>query len=694
MPNQNNFNTLVFIKKFNNYFNRKVIGGPLLSDYILDGNLENSGNEFEYSYEFNKSAIFDFAQYYSQYSFKLKDTASNIPVGSELLESDIDGENLGGYSFSFNLFFNPDTKNTIITVYTDATSLDDIPDNFKVKFTLKLRNNIFKVARDINFNPNDEISSEIIINNLNFQPDYLLVLDNSNNIVSRWFVIESARTRLSQTKISLKRDVIYDNLDTLLEAPIFVQRGMLPDYDSFIYNNEGMSVNQVKTRQTKLVDASEGAFFVIYIARNTPETTITLGNISLKISGTRKHPRDAVYDIIVIPYETNVIDADSTDFGTYGSAYYVATRIAEQLGTQCYDVQLLPYCPMPVLAHGGAVDLTQDNTISENSDFNYITESGIKKTVILYPEYIEFETDPLYLGNILGGRTLTTNLTKKESSNLQLFRIVSPNYQGAFDLNMGKNNGSVQSFKAQCTYKPFTPFIRISPSFSGLYGNTYLDNRGLICGGDFSLTIINSEWVNYQLNNKNYQNIFNREIQNMDFTYSIEERNQIITGITGIVAGMGAGAAAGAMVGGPWGALAGAVVGGIASGVGMAIDTYTLEAQYKENRDLAIDKYNYQLGNIKALPYTLTKVGNFDYISAIHPFVEQYDCTSDELIAFHRKIEFESMTVMRIDIMSNFYRHFDKLCYFKGELIRNDKIATSTHVLLAIYNELLKGVYL
>ena len=690
MPNQNNFNKLVFLKKFNNYFNRKIFGGPSLKDYVFNGALENPVANFEYNVEFEKNDIFDF----TNSRFYLRDNPTDIPYGLSFLNFDWNIENGGGYSFSINFSYYPETRIIELLFYTDAPSEDDIPNNFKLLLKVNFENNVFAVRKDINFNPNDEISSEIIINNLNFQPDYLLVLDNSNNIVSRWFVIESARTRLSQTKISLKRDAIYDNLDTLLEAPIFVQRGMLPDTDSFIYNNEGMSVNQVKTRQTKLVDASEGAFFVIYIARNTPETTITLGNISLKISGTRKHPRDAVYDIIVIPYETNVIDTDSTDFGTYSSAYYVATRIAEQLGTQCYDVQLLPYCPMPDLAHGGAVDLTQDNTISENNDFNYITESGIKKTVILYPEYIEFETNPLYLGSVLGGRTLTTNLTKKESSNLQLFRIVSPNYQGAFDLNIGKNNGSVQSFKAQCTYKPFTPFIRISPSFSGLYGNTYLDNRGLICGGDFSLTIINSEWVNYQLNNKNYQNIFNREIQNMDFTYSIEERNQIITGITGIAAGMGAGAAAGAMVGGPWGALAGAVVGGIASGVGMAIDTYTLEAQYKENRDLAIDKYNYQLGNIKALPYTLTKVGNFDYISAIHPFIEQYDCTSDELIAFHRKIEFESMTVMRIDTMSNFYRHFVKLCYFKGELIRNDKIATSTHVLLNIYNELLKGVYL
>ena len=67
---------------------------------------------------------------------------------------------------------------------------------------------------------------------------------------------------------------------------------------------------------------------------------------------------------------------------------------------------------------------------------------------------------------------------------------------------------SVDSFLIDCTYKPFNPLIRIQPSFKGLYGSSFMDGRGLICGGDFSLPIIKSAWVTYQQNNKNFANIF------------------------------------------------------------------------------------------------------------------------------------------------------------------------------------------
>lgn len=675
-----NFNNLVFIKKFNNYFNRKVIGGSSLSSYFPSDQFNEYENLEAFSQNIPDTSFSAIGG--GKYAYTLS-VLSTLPCGrsAENLTITTTGSTVFTYTY------NPVKQEIKIITETQPAS----GEVFKIVF--QYYTYAAEQRDSVNFNENDEILAEVVVNNLSFIPDYMLVINpEDDSIVSRWFVLKTVRNRKMQCICYLRRDVIYDNLPNLMDCPIFVQRGMLPDTDPFIYNDEGMSVNQIKNFQQPLVDGSETAYYVCYIARNTPETTITVGNFSFKISGTRRHPTDAVYDVLIIPYDGTIKDTDSTTFSAYDSEY-IATTIAEQLGTQCYDVQLLPYCPLTALASGGMVDLTEDNTLTEDKDFNYITYSGNKRGLILYPKEINFEAT-LYIGSIGGGIILRSHLTKKESSNLELFRLVSPNFQGAFDFNLGKNGNICGGFRAQCTYKPFTPFIRISPIFTDLYGSAYLDNRGLICGGDFSLTIINSEWVNYQLNNKNYQNIFNREIQNMDFTYSIEKRNQIITGITGIVAGIGAGAAAGAMVGGPWGAVAGAVVGGVASTVGMAIDTYTMEMQYKENRDLAMDKFNYQLGNIKALPYTLTKVGNFDYISAIWPFIERYDCTSKELEAFQNKIKYESMTVQRIDTIAYFYHKYDELKYFKGELIRNEKIAGDNYIFSTIYYELLKGVYL
>ena len=94
------------------------------------------------------------------------------------------------------------------------------------------------------------------------------------------------------------------------------------------------------------------------------------------------------------------------------------------------------------------------------------------------------------------------------------------------------------------------------------------------------------------------------------------------------------------------------------------------------------------------MPYTLTNIGAFNINSKIYPFLEIYTPTEEELSAFENKIRWESMTVMRIDTMRNFWRKFDELCYFKAELIRCDDIAENNHMLNAIYEEILKGVYI
>ena len=49
---------------------------------------------------------------------------------------------------------------------------------------------------------------------------------------------------------------------------------------------------------------------------------------------------------------------------------------------------------------------------------------------------------------------------------------------------------------------------------------------------------------------------------------------------------------------------------------------------------------------------------------------------------------------MRIGTLSEFMNFNNELNYFKGALIRNDEIADDPHTLNAIYEELLKGVYI
>ena len=97
----------------------------------------------------------------------------------------------------------------------------------------------------------------------------------------------------------------------------------------------------------------------------------------------------------------------------------------------------------------------------------------------------------------------------------KMYRLCSTGYATAFEFSPTKNYG-VNYFNYQCTYKPFNPYIRISPNFKGMYGQEFEDNRGLVVSGDFSLPQVTDEWKNYQVNNKNYDVSFNRQLQSMD----------------------------------------------------------------------------------------------------------------------------------------------------------------------------------
>ena len=801
-------------------------------------------------------------------------------------------------------------------------SIADYIDHSKNSFTpLNKEGNM----ASFDFNPNDNVMTEIIANNVPFDADYFLLLDDQSNIVQRWFILEQRRNREGQWVYTLRRDVIADNFNELLTAPIFVQKGMLPEDDPFIVNDEGLNLNEIKINETRLVDESDTAWIVGYMAKNiggadvnvqvgsetididyntlseiaadmgisesslidrlnfggdtsnvtlftnsismimylmvdtpylpidhyyyythnfTPDfsevthewvntnydifvnpylfrvyrnlsdeelkklvvffreaviqnksywmsyvnsllerdyyytseqlrqlkkyngnlikyngnyyriniietgtnetvkedilnngvnaaitntvnTTISLASsdysleslntyklqklrsnetkvvvsmslvslddvvpqLTTKISSSRKITADQEYDVFAIPLNISVYDGST--FNTIESfSRTIASAISREEDAKVYDLQLLPYCPLPSLIQ--AKNYININDLTEDEDYNYIkyykdgvyTECGI----ILYLQSATFST--------VVNAEFKINKSKKIVSNCYKWRLNSPNYQGAFDFNVAKNGGKVSYFNVFCTYKPYTPVIKIAPNFEWLYGAEYQDNRGLVCGGDFSLPRLSDAWINYQLNNKNYQNIFNRDIQHLDFMQGIEMRNQLVSGAVNILGDTTKGAAAGGMVGGPYGAIAGAVVGGAMSGIGYAIDVDTMAKTHRENRQLAIDKFNYQLGNIKALPYTLTKVGSFDAISKIFPFVEEYCCTEKELEAFENKIKYESMTVMRIGTLNEFRNFNGEINYFKGELIRNDEIADDPHTLNAIYEELLKGVYI
>lgn len=136
------------------------------------------------------------------------------------------------------------------------------------------------------------------------------------------------------------------------------------------------------------------------------------------------------------------------------------------------------------------------------------------------------------------------------------------------------------------------------------------------------------------------------------------------------------------------------MTGGAALGIAGGIqDVKWLLQQQKETRSYAVDMYNFNLGNIQALPYSLTKTGTLTRNNKLFPVLEYYSCTDEEKDALINKINYDGMTVGKIDILAN-YMSATSTNFVKGELIRLETITDDFHIADAIYEEITKGVYM
>ena len=293
-------------------------------------------------------------------------------------------------------------------------------------------------------------------------------------------------------------------------------------------------------------------------------------------------------------------------------------------------------------------------------------------------------------------------LDYKISNECDFMRLTSPNFNGMFEFKLSKFENGIHYFNIDCTYKPFNPYIKLNPDFSGLYGADFNDSTGLILGGDFSLSILTNPWTEYQLANKNYQNIFNRQIQNLDVSQQIAREQMQFSNTVGIITGTVGGGIGGAATGGKLGPI-GAVVGGmLGTTAGAALSAFGaskneewLARQQQEARNYSIDMYNYQLGNIQALPQSITKSDPITYNNKVWPILEEFSCTDAEKEVIKNKIEYDGMTIMAIGSLGQYSvsEDFDK-AYVKGQLIRCESINDDFHIIDAIYQEVNKGFYI
>lgn len=767
---------------------------------------------------------------------------------------------------------------------------------------------------NVNFNPNDGVNTEQIINwHIGLEhPDYILVVNEYNEINSRWFVIDSTRTRGGQYKLLLRRDLVADFYEPIINAPVFIEKAKLRTTNNLIFNNEDMTYNQILDRKIPLMDETEVPWVVGYIPRDSfqedttiettvyaagayatditvnditsweyyqyrsdggtafkattaalefvlnysvherppvsitgssdrytnltanmnsgvynvtdfetttvltyrkpsanilkveqnniaytaitsplfddfreksnwdnviypaikrtvptlntqadtyrfvalngktirdattghvyeikispsntitgnigtstaagqtltanfqektnslawssyafdstalgysiPTYTMTLTQISTTarttINNNRYHLEDAPYDMFCIPAGDITIQADGVPSITcQGSiAMALATAIGAQTGTgNIYDIQLLPYFPARYMLKDGNIDVRNffyhrvfdTDGGSQISCIFWATKSSDN---FIVEETINVPTDPIEF---------------KASNECDVFRLVSPNGNGMFEFKPTKNNG-VDYFEADFTYKPFDPFIHVKPNFKRLYGdNPAKDFRGLICGGDFSITQLSNAWANYQQQNVNLLNAFNRQVENLEVNNAVQRQKEIASAVFGTIGAGISGASTGALVGGVYGAVAGGVAGTSLSAAGGVLDIEMADKLRAEALDYTKDQFGFQLGNIQAIPTSLAKTGAQVYVNTLFPTLEYYTCSQEERNALKNKIKYNGMTVMIIDNISRYL--WNEPTYIKGKLIRLEGTGEDYHIVNAISAELDKGVFI
>ena len=412
--------------------------------------------------------------------------------------------------------------------------------------------------------------------------------------------------------------------------------------------------------------------------------TLNEANVGVKVTmpktADRNNLKDAPYDMFCIPYgeipiyRDGVIAIQKTN---KEAGLAAATAIASTLGdATLYDLQLLPYCPIR-------------NLINSNDEIDYSSESkGIIDIYITQGSVSESVSKMFFCDSNTFSLNIPLSLkvdNYKVENECNSYRLCSPNYNGVFEFNLAKNGG-LDYIEVDCTYKPYNPYIKLNPNFKRLYGSDFNDARGLICGGDFSVDRISSAWANYQLSNKNYQNIFDREVQSIELQNKYA-RVQDIGNITGGSLGSGL------MTGGISQLPGVGIAVGAASAIAGGVDAYINDKLRKDQLDKTKDLFNYNLQNIQALPYSLAKSSSFNINSKYVPFLEFYTCTEEEKQTLLDKIKWQGMTIMRTGYIPDYLNTNSDETYIEASPIRL-LIKEDAHTAQEIAKELSMGVYI
>ena len=489
--------------------------------------------------------------------------------------------------------------------------------------------------------------------------------------------------------LSLEGKILQDTSNGKYYKVSVVKTGSTTTMDITKNSNLDNTLKTIMDRDNWLLSANRSpmSLYVSAPVYSIRLTEILSQTLAYNIPQRRNFTLDAPYDIFAMPYSD---EFETTVEGTtYKSSKDIALAVANSMGsdTKVYDIQLLPYCPFDVSSFAPF-----EYTTADTKAYSFINDGNSKHVGVIF----NVTSTTIKTAITAIDELRPTNL--KLANQTQMARIVSPNYDGAFEFTPARNGG-VDYFVVDQTCKPYQPYIHVAPNWKQLYGSDFGDARGLVCGGDFSLPRINDEWKAYQIANKNYLNSFNRQIENMELNNKYARQQEIASVFAGAV---GAGAGVGAIIGGPVGAAVGIGTGAASAGMGIW-DIAINDRIRAEQLDYTKDQFGFGLDNIKARPTTLARVGALNANNKLFPFVEIYDCSEVEKAAVAAKIAMNGMTIGVIDTLDKYIDNtwsgevgstrYNYQGYVKGKPIRLIGLNDESHYASTLSQEMVSGVY-
>ena len=469
-----------------------------------------------------------------------------------------------------------------------------------------------------------------------------------------------------------------------------------------------MTFNQIKSEQTILYDKSCVPWIVAYYVSNP---SYEEKKVEFKVPGSNKtcyftipaggfrNSDDAPYTILFLPYDSiHVIDKTETSPLETLQAFRTSRAAAMALSKEfsgsgkILDIQILPYCPSSAIL-SGYQEITFSYGLTPNLKIYESTGDLVGYVFTTTSTSVAGEAYHIVggAGTPRTGEIYKATVSDIKTENQTTFaRLVSPNGNGVWEFTPAKlanSNGYSTKLLYQMTPMPYQPYIKVEPeNFGRLYGVNYSDTRGLICGGDFSMPQISDSWTTYQIQNKNYEKMFNRQIDSMELQNKWAKRGDIANVITGTISGAVGGAA--------FGGAAGGIAGGIASAAAGAVDIYANEQIRADKKDATIQQFNWQNENIQALPYGVSKSTNFNSEQPKAPYIEIYTCTDEEKNNFKKYLALRDYTINRYGRLVDYINPNGKRTFLRGTLLRLEGVQDDTHYIAAIADEVKQGFYI